>query len=117
MIRDMAQKGSAATEQPGAGAQPARARRNVLGALLKNPAVLAGLVILVGVGLFFGVRYYLDLKSHVAIETAEVSAPVISIGPETPGTLKQVFVKEGDRVSVGQQLFSVGNTVTTARTA
>jgi multidrug resistance efflux pump len=98
------------------GAGAAKNKRSGLGALIKSPLVLGALVVVVAIGLFFGVRYIQDMESKVSIDTAEISAPVISIGPETPGTLKVVYVKEGDRVTVGQQLFSVGDHVTSART-
>ena len=93
------------------------ARQNPLRGLVKNPIVLGILVVLVAGGLFFGVRYAIETQTKISIETAEISAPLIGLGPETPGILKTVYVNEGDRVSVGQQLFNVGDRVTVARSA
>lgn len=92
-------------------------RGGSLRALLASPLVFGAAVVLVAIGLFFAVRYVQDMQSKIYVEKSEIWAPVISIGPESPGILKTVFVKEGDRVSVGQQLFTVGNTVVGALSA
>ncbi|MBI5304213.1 MAG: HlyD family efflux transporter periplasmic adaptor subunit [Chloroflexi bacterium] len=90
-------------------------KKNVSRVLAKNPLVV-GIVLVLGViGLLAGFRYWQDAQSKVYIEKSGISAPVISVGPETAGILKALFVKEGDRVSVGQQLFNVGDRVTSAR--
>ncbi|MGB8644343.1 MAG: HlyD family efflux transporter periplasmic adaptor subunit [Anaerolineae bacterium] len=90
-------------------------RRNPLGRIVKSPLFIGVLVLLVAAGGYFGFRYWQDQESRISIETSEISAPVISIGPDVPGVLKAVYVKEGDRVVVGQQLFNVGDRVVSAR--
>jgi multidrug resistance efflux pump len=92
-------------------------RKEFLHSLLTSPLAFGAILIFVGIAAFYGVRYWQDEQSKVYVENSELSAPVISIGPETPGILKSVYVKEGDPVSAGQQLFSVGNTVVSARVA
>lgn len=92
-------------------------RPNRLAGLIRNPIFLGIVVVVAVVALFFGYRYYLDVQSKVYIETSEISAPTISIGPDVPGVLKAVYVKEGDRVEIGQQLFNVGDKVVSARSA
>ena len=82
---------------------------------VSKPLAIGVVLILVAIGAFFGFRYWQDAQSKVYIEKSEILAPVISVGPETPGILKSLYVKEGDRVSVGQQLFNVGDRVTSAR--
>ncbi len=119
MLHGMRQnQGPAQTDPAPAAGEPAVAqkRTNGVGAFFKNPLVLGAAVVLVAIGLFFGIRYVQDMESKISIETAELSTTVISIGPETSGTLKALYVKEGDRVAAGQQLFTVGDRVTTAHT-
>lgn len=108
---------SQAGRAPAREAVQAPQKRNVFRVLTRNPLVIAVIVVVLAVGVVGGVLYFRDLETKVAIETSEISAPVISIGPETAGVLKTLYVKEGDRVTSGQPIFSVGDRVTTARTA
>lgn len=115
------QKTQNATEQPIPVAEtqnnaPAVRRPNRIASLLRSPIFIGLVVVLIAVAVFFGYRYYQDVQSKVFIDTSEISAPTISIGPDVPGALKAVFVKEGDRVTVGQQLFNVGDRIVSART-
>jgi multidrug resistance efflux pump len=96
--------------------QPAAAQKSTRGSFFKNPVFIGILILALAAGLFWGYRYWQDLQTRVAIDTAEISAPVILVSPEVPGTLKTLFVKEGESVVAGQQLFSVGERVTSART-
>ncbi len=91
-------------------------QRNAARALPKKPLILGVVLVLAAVGLFFGIRNWQDAQSKIYIEKSGVTAPVISVGPEVSGILKALYVKEGDRVTVGQQLFNVGDRITTART-
>jgi multidrug resistance efflux pump len=117
MMRGMGQKESSSEPSSTAGTEkPAREKRNI-GRVLRSPVVLGVILILIAAGAFFGVRYVQDSASKIYIETSEISAPLVSLGPDTPGTLKLLYVKEGDKVAVGQQLFSVGNSVVSAKTA
>ncbi len=70
------------------------------------------IVIILVVG---GALFYKSISSYVSVEDAIISSPVISIAPETPGTLDQVYVKEGDAVVKGQQLARVGAEILTAK--
>ncbi len=81
----------------------------------KKSIAIGMVLILAAIGLFFGFRYWQDMQTKVYIEKSVLSAPLNSIGPETPGILKTLYVKEGDRVIAGQQLFNVGDRVTSAR--
>jgi multidrug resistance efflux pump len=99
----------------GMGALESAGKRKGLGGLLRSPSVLGILLVLVLGGAYFGYRFYTDAQTKIAIETAEISAPVILVGPETAGILKELYVKEGDHVTAGQKLFNVGDHVTNAR--
>lgn len=97
-------------EQAATGGRAGRLR-----GLIRNPIFLGAVIILLAVAAFFGFRYWQDIQSKVYIETSEISAPTISVGPEVPGVLKAVYVKEGDHVIIGQQLFNVGDRIVSAR--
>lgn len=86
-------------------------RRRGLASLLSSPLFIGVVIILIGVGGYFGFRYWQDQETKIYIDSSEISAPVISIGPEIPGVLKAVYVKEGEHVTVGEQLFNVGDRV------
>lgn len=62
-----------------------------------------------------GVLFYKTLNSSVKVENSQISAPVISIGPETPGILDEVYVKIGDKVTSGQSLARVGSEILTSK--
>lgn len=100
---------------PMAETQTVTRRPNRIGAIVRNPIFIGIVIVLIAVAAFLGYRYYQDVQSKVFIETSEISAPTISIGPEVPGVLKALYVKEGDHVVVGQQLFNVGDRVVSAR--
>jgi len=63
----------------------------------------------------FGVLFYKSLSSYIQIEDSTISAPVISIAPETSGILDEVYVKEGDNVIAGQSLARVGSEILTSK--
>jgi multidrug resistance efflux pump len=95
---------------------PAKARRNIF-SIFKNPVVILALLVLVAGGGYFGYRYWLDLQTRIYIENAQITAPIISVGPEVPGILKDLYVKAGDDIAEGQQLFLVGSLATNALTS
>jgi len=62
-----------------------------------------------------GVLFYKSISSYISVEDSTISAPVISIAPETSGILDEVYVKEGDNVTVGQSLARVGSEILTSK--
>jgi multidrug resistance efflux pump len=74
---------------------------------------LTGIVLIAFIVL--GFLFYKSISSYVAVDNAVVSSPIISIAPETPGTLNEVYVNEGDTVTVGQQLAKVDAEILTAK--
>jgi multidrug resistance efflux pump len=64
-----------------------------------------------------GVVYWQDFQSKIYVEKAEISAPIISLGPKTPGILEKIYVREGDSVSRGQRLALVDNQTIEAKTS
>jgi len=67
---------------------------------------ITGLIVIILI--VIGILFYKSVSSYVYIEDSMISAPIISIGTETSGTLDEVYVKEGDNVTVGEPLASVG---------
>lgn len=55
-----------------------------------------------------GILVYKSISTHINIEDSVISAPIISISPESPGILNAIYVKTGDTVTVGQTLAQVG---------
>jgi multidrug resistance efflux pump len=90
--------------------------RNIFLMLSKSPVVMGAAVVLLLAGLFFGFRAWQDISSKIYIENSEIQAPIITLGPDGSGVLKEVYVKEGDHVNMGQPLFNVGGRTTNAMT-
>ncbi len=105
-----------AESQQKAHPDPPHERKNILFTLREHPlfveAALAAFIIIFAAGLF----YWQDFQSKIYIEKSEISAPMISLGPRSAGTLEKFYVGEGDTVSQGQRLALVGNETITAST-
>ena len=82
-----------------------------------HPMLAEAVLVIAIIALIGGYLYWQDMQGKIYIEKAEISAPIISLAPQVPGTIDQVYVQEGDRVSVGQRLARVGGQDITARTA
>lgn len=74
---------------------------------------LAGIIIIILI--VSGVLFYKSISSYISIEDAVVSSPIISIAPQTPGTLDEIYVKESDAVTAGASLARVGAEILTAK--
>ena len=72
------------------------------------------LAILVAAGVF---AYVLVQNNRVYIDTATITAPLISLAPTVAGSLNAVYVKEGDSVAANAPVAEVGNQVITAQVA
>jgi len=75
---------------------------------------IAGIVAVVL--LVVAILSFKNISSYVKIDQGTISAPIISVSPETPGVLEEIFVEVGDEVSVGQSLAQVGAEILTAKT-
>ena len=60
-------------------------------------------------GAIGGSIYWYNLQKTIHTDQAEISAPVISLSPETPGPLEQVMVNPGDRVGENTVVARVGD--------
>jgi len=84
---------------------------------IKAHPLIAEITLLVLLAAFIcGYLYWQDLQGKIFIEKAEISAPVIALGPSSAGTIEKFYVQEGDSVSAGQRLAMVGNETVYART-
>jgi multidrug resistance efflux pump len=102
------------------GDEPAAAdggKKSIADAIRKNPLLVDAVAILLIIGLAAGVYVYQDMQGKIYIENAQISAPVIAIGPSAPGTIEKFYVEEGDEVAQGQKLAMVGNQTVYARTS
>jgi multidrug resistance efflux pump len=93
-----------------------KARRNIFRMLRERPLLLAGLIVVLAIAVFISIEYWLYLQSMVYIEKSEVYTPIISLSPGAPGTLDEIYVKEGEAVSVDQDLAKVGNQLIRSKT-
>lgn len=72
----------------------------------KIQSILAGIVILLLVG---GVGYYFMTENRIFIDNSLVSAPIVTVTPQSAGVLKQMLVSDGQHVKKGDGLAIVGS--------
>lgn len=66
-----------------------------------------GLIILAlvgGIGIAFGVRWWLSVRSHVTTDDAGIEATMLQVAPKIGGRVLQVLADTGDRLAPGQVL-------------
>lgn len=73
----------------------------------KRPAVLIGFAVLLIVGLFFGVRYYLHARTHTSTDDAFIDGEVIQISPKVSGHVLKLYIHENQRVKQGDLLAEI----------
>ncbi len=85
--------------------------------IFKKPWVqsITGIIFIILVA--SSVLAYKYISSHITVENAVLSSPIINIGPENLGTLEEVYVKVGDTVTTGQALARVGGEILSAKIA
>lgn len=66
----------------------------------KKPLVIVGVIVLVLIA--FGVYYWQMSLMYLKTDDSRISGSIVSISTKVPGRLKEVRVKEGDLVKVGQ---------------
>lgn len=77
------------------------------------PAI-AGLLV---VGALIGGYYWYQTTKRVYTDKAEITAPLIVLGPETPDTLTELLVKNGEDVSEHQVVARLQNGLVRTKTA
>lgn len=79
--------------------------------------ILGGLVaaaVVIGIG---GTAYWIYEQRYIYTDKAQVAAPLIPLGPQGAGILRDVMVREGDRLRAGQIVASVGDEAIQTRVA
>ena len=76
--------------------------------IFKKPWVqsLTGIIFIILI--VSGILFYKSISSYINIENSNVSSPIISVSPESQGVLDEVYVKEGDKVTIDQPLARIG---------
>jgi len=78
--------------------------------LLKNPKYRRIFLVIIMLLTLSGIYiYYEYATSRVIINNSTVQAPVINISPSNSGKVLDVYVKEGQHVTVGDELATVGS--------
>jgi multidrug resistance efflux pump len=83
----------------------------------KKPWVQSLIGIIIIVFALIGFLYWKSISSYIAIDTSQISAPVIAVSPETEGILSEVYVKPGDAVTLDEPLARVGGETLSAKIA
>jgi multidrug resistance efflux pump len=65
----------------------------------KHPMILDIIVFLIVISLIGLLIYWNIASARISIEKSQISAPIISLAPATPGILEKIYVQEGDHVS------------------
>jgi multidrug resistance efflux pump len=69
--------------------------------LRQHPLIIDLIVLIVIAAIIGGIFILRNIGSRVYIENSMVSAPIISLSPQSPGILEKVRVQEGDAVGKG----------------
>jgi len=115
----MAEPEGLASPEAGAGSPPgSRAAKasDLVKRIRSHPRFRGVLVLLILLAAIAGILYWDDLQSKVYVENAQITAPVISINPLSPGIINEVDVAVGDTVRKDQVLAKVGDEVLLSKT-
>jgi len=83
--------------------QPENAKKNIFSRLnLKPGTIKTGLAVLLLLGLLGGSYYWYTISQRIYTDKAEIYAPLIALGPEQPGILREILVKNGEKISAFQ---------------
>jgi multidrug resistance efflux pump len=77
--------------------------------IFKNPILRNVGIVVVAIAIAGGFLYWRTSATKVSIDNSTISAPQISLSPDTAGELKTVYVNEGDEVPANTVVAQVGN--------
>lgn len=80
----------------------------------KNIIIFSSIIVVI-IGVISGIIIWNILSSRVYIENATVSAPVTNLASAVGGTLQEVFVNVGDKVTMAEPIARVGNELIKAK--
>ena len=78
---------------------------------LKTPWVQSTIIIAAIFGILGFFLYWLAVRDTVFIENSYLEAPIANISPSAPGTLNEIYVKEGDVVKQNSKVALVGSEI------
>jgi membrane fusion protein (multidrug efflux system) len=65
------------------------------------------IIILLAIGIFFGVRYYLEWRQYESTDDAFIEGDIVQVAPQVPGRVTEVPVKENQEVKAGDLLVQI----------
>jgi multidrug resistance efflux pump len=76
---------------------------------IRDPKILRIIIIVaIAIGVIGGFVFYEKSRDRVKIDNSLIQAPIVSISPQTPGTLVDLRVYDGEKVKKGDVLAIVG---------
>src|ERR1044071_9773813 len=75
--------------------------------LYRRPAFLIAAVLIILVGAFLGVRYWLYARSHESTDDAFIDAHITPVSPKVSGYITKVYVKSNQLVNKGDLLAEI----------
>lgn len=86
-----------------------KAEERSISRLVKSVWLASAIVVVVILGVAGGAYYLMNASARIAIDKAEVSAPLIPLSAQNTGELKVISVHEGDEVRANTVVAQVGN--------
>jgi multidrug resistance efflux pump len=84
------------------GQEERKEQKNIVSRIRNNPRALAAVLIAAVLLVAGGVSYWMTEQNKIYVEKAEISAPVISLGPQHSGILEEITVEEGEHILSGK---------------
>ena len=91
--------------------------RNIIKNLRVRPAVVVGLVAVLLIGGYYGVRALTDSSNGQLKASGTIETTTVNISPEVSGKVKEVLVDEGQSVKAGAPLLVLDDTLLKAQQA
>jgi membrane fusion protein (multidrug efflux system) len=67
----------------------------------KRPAFLIGAAVVLLLGLFFGIRYWLYARSHETTDDAFIDGHIVQVSPKVSGYVVKVYIADNQSVKAG----------------
>lgn len=94
-----------------------KAEERSISRLVKSVWFASAVVVVVILGVAGSAYYLMNASTRIAIDKAEVSAPLIPLSAQNAGELKVISVHEGDEVQANTVVAQVGNELIKPQTA
>jgi membrane fusion protein (multidrug efflux system) len=75
--------------------------------IYKRPAFLIGAAVVLLLGLFFGVRYWLYARSHETTDDAFIDGHVVQLSPKVSGYVVKLYVTDNQPVNAGDLIAEI----------